>query len=77
MKELLNCYQESRAKVLDRIHQLTSQRNALRAKGDIAGIAELDLERRIKLLYTEHEELSDIVRHLDGYVRRAEERVET
>ena len=39
-------------------------------------IDELDLERRIRLLYTEHSQMKEIVLYLTSYVRRVEQRAE-
>ena len=77
MRELIRSYEHSRDLAKDRIRQLTKERNMLRKNGDTARIAELDLERRIRLLYMEHGELACIVSHLNGYARRVEERGNT
>ena len=77
MRELIRNYEHSRELAAERIHQLTKDRNMLRKNGDTTRIQELDLERRIRLLYTEQGELAGIVEHLTGYARRVEERGNT
>ena len=77
MRELIRNYELSRRMAKERIHQLTEERNMLRKKGDTARIEELDLERRIRLLYTEHGELAEIVAHLTGDAKKVEERGDT
>lgn len=75
MKELINEYEKSCSLVKQRIRQLTQQRNELRKKGRGDEIIELDLERRIHLLYVEHEQMSEIILHLSQYMRRREQSV--
>ena len=77
MRERIRSYELSRRLAKERIHQLTKERNMLRKNGDKAQIEELDLERRIRLLYTEHGELAEIVAHLTGYAKKVEERGDT
>lgn len=75
MKEMINEYEKSCSLVKQRIRQLTQQRNELRQKGRGDEIIELDLERRIHLLYVEHEQMSEIILHLSQYMRRREQSV--
>lgn len=75
MKEMINEYEKSCSLVKQRIRQLTQQRNELRKKGRGDEIIELDLERRIHLLYVEHEQMSEIILHLSQYMRRREQSV--
>ena len=76
MKQMMKEYEHSCLLVKQRIVQLTKQRNELRKEGNNGRIDELDLDRRIRLLYTEHSELREIVQHLMNYVRRVEQRAE-
>ena len=61
----------------NRILELTQQRNELRKQGENEKIEELDLERRIRLLYSEHSQMQEIILHLTAYMRRVEQRAET
>lgn len=77
MKQMIKDYERSCVLVKQRIIQLTKQKNELKKQGQDSVILELDLERRIRLLYTEHSQMKEIVLHLANYVRRVEQRVET
>ena len=44
--------------------------------GDPLRAKELDLDRRIRILYQEQNELTEIIAHLTSYRRRLEERAE-
>ncbi|MBQ9894395.1 MAG: hypothetical protein IJM38_03300 [Ruminococcus sp.] len=77
MKDLLNSYEKSRALVKERLSQLNSLRREYKHQGNKEAIEQLDLDRRISLLQTENIELTDIIDRISGYIRRAEERVET
>ncbi|GEM_PF-392106 len=75
MKQLIQGYETSCEKVMKRIHQLTHQRNELRKSGNEAEIDELDLERRIRLLYTEHCQMREVITYLTNYMRRIDKSV--
>ncbi len=77
MKELINSYSQSCTLVRTRISELTAQRTKLAESGDYRSIEALDLERRIRLLYTEQSQMRDIIEHLSAYVRSVERRAET
>lgn len=77
MKQMIKAYEQSCVLVKQRIIQLTKQRNKLKKEGKESIIEELDLERRIRLLYTEHSQMKEIVIYLTNYVRRVEQRAET
>ena len=77
MKELLKSYEKSCEMAMDRIRELTAERNELRKKGDEARISELLLERRIKLLYDENMQMKEIINNLDSYIRRTDSRVDS
>lgn len=77
MKELIKSYSQSCALVRARIAELTAQRNILKHSGDYRSIRALDLERRIRLLYTEQSQMRDVIEHLSAYVRSVERRAET
>lgn len=77
MKKMIQGYETSCEKVMKRIHQLTQQRNELRKNGNDIEIDDLDLERRIRILYTEHCQMQEIVTHLTQYMRRIDKSVET
>lgn len=55
-----------------RITELSKLRRTLLKRGDIRRVAELDLDRRIQLLYEEHGEMQAIISHLTSYNRRRE-----
>lgn len=74
MKQLIKNYTDSCTLVKNRIAELTAMKNEMKKRGDIAGIARLDLERRIRLLYCEHGEMMNIVYRLSDYSRRVEQR---
>ena len=74
---MIKGYTESCVRVKQRINELTLQRNTLKSNGDICAVEELDLERRIRLLYAEYEEMQDTIAYLSSYVRRLEDRAET
>ena len=77
MKNMIKGYTESCVRVKQRIDELTLQRNILRKNGDTPAIEELDLERRIKLLYAEYEEMQETIVYLTSYMRRREESAQT
>ena len=77
MKNMIKGYTESCVRVKQRIDELTLQRNTLRKNGDTPAIEELDLERRIKLLYAEYEEMQETIVYLTSYMRRREESAQT
>lgn len=76
MKRMIQGYEISCEKVMKRIHQLTRKRNELRKSGNDIEIYELDLERRIRILYVEHSEMREVITHLTNYVRRIDNSVE-
>ncbi|MBR2284112.1 MAG: hypothetical protein IJ874_06815 [Ruminococcus sp.] len=73
MREMIAGYIRSCELVNTRIHELTEQRNILRKQGMTGKIAELDLERRIRLLYKEQSQMKEIIDHLTRYIRRIEQ----
>lgn len=77
MKQMINGYKQSCVMVKGRILELTQQRNELRNQGETEKIEELDLERRIRLLYSEHSQMQEIILHLTAYMRRVEQRAKT
>ena len=77
MKQMIYGYETSCEMVMKRIHQLTKQRNELQKQGNDSEIDELDLERRIRILYTEHSQMKEIITHLTQYMRRLDKSVET
>lgn len=77
MKELIKSYSQSCALVRARISELSAQRSSLADAGEFSRIESLDLERRIRLLYTEQSQMRDIIEHLTAYVRSVEKRAET
>ncbi len=74
MTKLIEGYETSCKRVIERIAQLNYQRNELRKHGNEKLIEELDLDRRIRLLYTEHSEMREIISYLTSYRRRLESR---
>lgn len=77
MKQMIKNYEQSCVLAKQRIIQLTKQRNKLKKEGKESEIKELDLERRIRLLYMEHSQMREIVIYLTNYMRRVEQRAET
>ncbi len=69
MDKLINNYKVSCKMAKERIGELLLQRRNLRDKGDIATIQQLDLNRRIRLLYTEYTDMSEIITHLEKSIR--------
>lgn len=76
MNRMIKGYVESCELVRTRIRELTVQRAALREQGDILAIKELDLDRRIKLLYKEYGQMQEIIDGLTSYMRRREQSAE-
>ena len=76
MRQMIKEYEHSCKLAKQRIIQLTRQKNQLKTEGKEALIDELDLERRIRLLYTEHSQMREIILYLTNYVRRVEQRAE-
>ncbi len=72
MTQLIKNYTNSRDLVKQRITELSELRLGLVKKGDIRRVAELDLDRRIRMLYEEHGEMQEIISHLTSYNRRRE-----
>lgn len=72
MTQLIKNYINSRNLVKQRITELSELRNALVKRGDTLRAEELDLDRRIRLLYEEHGEMQAIISHLTSYNRRRE-----
>ena len=72
MTQLIKNYTNSRNLVKQRITELSELRLSLVKRGDIRRVAELDLDRRIRMLYEEHGEMQEIISHLTSYNRRRE-----
>lgn len=72
MTQLIKNYTDSRDLVKQRITELSELRLSLVKRGDIRRVAELDLDRRIRMLYEEHGEMQEIISHLTSYNRRRE-----
>ena len=77
MDNMINGYVESCLRVKARIGELTLQRDCLKRQGDICAIEELDLDRRIKLLYCEYGQMQEVLFALRSYTRRREQSAET
>lgn len=72
MTQLIKNYTNSRNLVKQRITELSELRRALLKRGDNAKVSELNLDRRIQVLYEEHGEMQAIISHLTSYNRRRE-----
>jgi len=72
MTQLIKNYTNSRDLVKQRITELSELRLSLVKRGNIRRVAELDLDRRIRMLYEEHGEMQEIISHLTSYNRRRE-----
>ena len=77
MKNLISGYICSSKLVKERIAELSDQRKTLVRGGQQALADELLLDRRIRLLYEEYEQMQEIIAHLDSYSRRVGSRGET
>lgn len=77
MYSLIRSYEQSCNMVRKRIQFLTQQRNKLIKSGNKQLADSLNLEQRIRLLYTEAEQMQEIVEHLKNYERRVNERAKT
>ena len=53
----------------ERLGELLVQRKYLRSKNNNEAIEELDLNRRIRLLYTEYTDMKEIIENLESYDR--------
>ena len=73
MREMIKGYVRSCELVNTRIHELTEQKNDLKKQGKTEQIEELDLDRRLRLLYREQSQMREIIDHLTGYIRRIEQ----
>lgn len=76
MNVLISGYVQSCELVKKRIAELTAERRALVKNGEQALADELHLDRRIRLLYEEYEQMQEIIAHLDSYSRRVGSRGE-
>ena len=76
MTELIKNYIKSCKLVEKRISELTDLRSSLLKNGNSSRADELNLDRRIRILYEEHGELKAIISHLISYNRRLERYVE-
>lgn len=65
METMINNYKVSCEMAKERISELLVQRRFLRSKGDTAAIRDLDLNRRIQLLYREYTDMKEIINHLE------------
>ena len=69
MKELIRNYKVSCDIAKERLGELLVQRKYLRSKNNNEAIEELDLNRRIRLLYTEYTDMKEIIENLESYDR--------
>lgn len=76
MKQMIEGYVHSCKLAKDRIKELTLLKRTLLAEKNEIKIEELDLERRISLLYVELSQMQEIIAHLTSYMRRVEERAQ-
>lgn len=74
MYKLIKEYRKSSNLIKKRIKLLTEQKNNFvkSKKSDI--INEMNIEKRLKLLYVENEETEKIIEHLENYIRSVEKR---
>lgn len=64
MQKLIEGYVKSCEMAELRILQLTDQKKSLKKSGRADLIDELDLDRRIRLLYVEYTQMQEIIAHL-------------
>lgn len=76
MTNLISGYINSCYMVKKRIAELSDQRRDLVKTGKQAVVDELLLDRRIRLLYEEYEQMQEIISHLDSYSRKVGSRGE-
>jgi hypothetical protein len=76
MTDLIRNYTYSRTLVKKRIEELLAMRHSLHERGESLRAEQLDLDRRIRMLYTEHLELTEIIVHLTSCQRRRNKSVE-
>ena len=69
MTKLINGYKSSCKLVKDRIGELLAQRRSLMVQGRSDLIKELDLDRRINLLYIEYRDMREIIINLTAYMK--------
>lgn len=74
MYTLIKEYQKSCKLVKKRLKLLTEQKKNLVRTGKTDILNNFNLEKRIKLLYMESEELEEIIEHLEKYAERVENR---
>ena len=74
MYTLIKEYRKSCRLIKERLKILTEQKNNLVKSGKSDIVNELNIERRIRLLYVENAELEEIIEHLEKYARRVKER---
>lgn len=77
MQKMINGYMRSCDMVKARIAELTQLKNKLKKQGRNETIDELDLERRIRLLYVENSQMEEIIDSLTSCMRRIEQRGKT
>lgn len=77
MYSLIKDYELSCSLIKKRIKFLTHQRNMLIKSGEKRMVDDMNLEKRIRLLYVEYEQTMEIVEHLTNYARRVNKRVKT
>jgi len=76
-RELIKQYIKSCELVKNRIFELKEIESELRKNGCEDKIEELNLEHRIRLLYTEHRQTQETTEYLMSYLRRVEKLAET
>ena len=76
MTDIIHNYTYSCELVKQRITELSALRRSLLKRGDSIRARELDLDRRIRILYQEQGELTEIIAHLTSYQRRREDSAE-
>ncbi|MDE6538836.1 MAG: hypothetical protein K2K66_01475 [Ruminococcus sp.] len=74
MHTLIKDYRKSCALIRERIKLLTEQKNNLVRSGKSDIVNELNIEKRLRLLYVENTELEEIIEHLEKYAGRVKER---
>ena len=74
MRNMISCYRYSCLLAEKRIAELRLLRQQLKKSGADDEIEKQGLDRRIRLLYSEHQEMCRVIEHLSGYVRSVEER---
>lgn len=69
MKKMIAEYAKSCELAMNRIKELKYQKKQLEEKNQFWEIDQLNLERRIRVLYEEYAHMNEIIHHLTCYIK--------